>query len=47
LYFADEIVWNARFVDVIQTTETGQTVLDLTKFHDYELVEDVPFAEEH
>jgi inward rectifier potassium channel len=33
-YWADEIVWNRRFVDVISTTPSGHRMVDLTKFHD-------------
>jgi inward rectifier potassium channel len=33
-YWADEIVWDHRFVDVISLTSGGERVLDLTRFHD-------------
>jgi inward rectifier potassium channel len=33
-YWADEIVWNRRFVDVISVTPTGHRMVDLTQFHD-------------
>ena len=33
-YWADEIVWNRRFVDVISATPNGRRVVDLTRFHD-------------
>jgi inward rectifier potassium channel len=33
-YWADEIVWNQRFVDVISVTESGRRLVDLTRFHD-------------
>jgi inward rectifier potassium channel len=33
-YWADEIVWNERFVDVISLAPNGQRVVDLTRFHD-------------
>jgi len=33
-YWADEIVWNRRFVDVISLTPTGHRLVDLTRFHD-------------
>ena len=33
-YWADEIVWNRRFVDVISVTPAGHRMLDLTQFHD-------------
>jgi len=33
-YWADEIVWNQRFVDVISVTPGGERMLDLTRFHD-------------
>lgn len=38
LYYADEIVWNARLVDVVTPNEQGQTVLDYKHFHDYTLI---------
>lgn len=33
-YWADEIVWNRRFVDVISVNDAGHRVVDLTRFHD-------------
>jgi inward rectifier potassium channel len=33
-YWADEIVWNHRFVDVISLTPSGDRMVDLTRFHD-------------
>jgi inward rectifier potassium channel len=33
-YWADEIVWNRRFVDVISVTPGGTRMVDLTQFHD-------------
>ena len=33
-YWADEIVWNRRFVDVISVMPNGTRVVDLTRFHD-------------
>ncbi|HYS46151.1 MAG TPA: ion channel [Rhizomicrobium sp.] len=33
-YWADEIVWDRRFVDVISLTPGGDRVVDLTRFHD-------------
>ena len=33
-YWADEIVWNQRFVDVISVSDAGHRVVDLTQFHD-------------
>src|SRR3954462_5129146 len=33
-YWADEIVWNRRFVDVISLTRSGHRLVDLTLFHD-------------
>jgi inward rectifier potassium channel len=33
-YWADEIVWNQRFVDVISVTPGGTRMVDLTQFHD-------------
>ena len=32
-YWADEIVWNHRFVDVISVNPVGDRMLDLTLFH--------------
>jgi inward rectifier potassium channel len=32
-YWADEIVWNRRFVDVISLTPNGHRMVDLTQFH--------------
>ena len=33
-YWADEIAWNRRFVDVISLTADGSRLVDLTRFHD-------------
>jgi inward rectifier potassium channel len=33
-YWADEIIWNRRFVDVISLTPSGNRLVDLTRFHD-------------
>src|SRR5580704_3442142 len=33
-YWADEIIWNRRFVDVISLTPAGNRLVDLTRFHD-------------
>jgi inward rectifier potassium channel len=33
-YWADEIVFNRRFVDVISVTQSGHRLVDLTRFHD-------------
>ena len=33
-YWADEIVFNRRFVDVISVTQAGHRLVDLTRFHD-------------
>jgi len=33
-YWADEIVWDQRFVDVISLAPDGRRVVDLTRFHD-------------
>jgi inward rectifier potassium channel len=33
-YWADEIVWNRRFVDVISVMPNGRRLVDLTRFHD-------------
>lgn len=35
-YFAHQIRWGARHVDVLSETPDGTVVLDLTKFHDIE-----------
>jgi inward rectifier potassium channel len=34
IYQADEVVWNARFADVLSNRPDGQLQLDYTKFHD-------------
>ena len=34
IYQAEDIVWNARFADVLSTTPDGQLQLDYRKFHD-------------
>jgi inward rectifier potassium channel len=36
IYHADEIVWNARFVDVLSNTPDGRLQIDYTRFHDFE-----------
>jgi inward rectifier potassium channel len=36
-YFAHDIVWGARFADVLSETSDGHLVLDLRRFHDVEL----------
>jgi inward rectifier potassium channel len=33
-YWANEILWNRRFVDVISVHPSGRRIVDLTKFHD-------------
>jgi inward rectifier potassium channel len=33
-YWAEEILWNRRFVDVISVSPNGDRVVDLTRFHD-------------
>jgi inward rectifier potassium channel len=33
-YWADEIIWNRRFVDVISVMPNGRRLVDLTRFHD-------------
>ena len=38
LYGADEIVWGHRYADILETTETGASLLDYTRFHDLEAV---------
>ncbi len=41
-YFADEIVWNHRFVDIMSPLPNGKMQIDYTKFHDTQ-----PLAAEH
>ena len=36
-YQTDDIVFDGRFTDVLQTTSEGDRVVDLTKFHDVEV----------
>ena len=36
-YIADEIHWNARFVDILQVLPDGSRRVDYTRFHDIEL----------
>jgi len=36
MYRPEELVWNARFVDVIGRTADGRTRIDFTRFHDAE-----------
>ena len=33
-YVADELVWNARFVDILSIRDDGRRMVDYTKFHD-------------
>ncbi len=33
-YVADEIVWGRRFVDILQRTDSGERIIDYSKFHD-------------
>jgi inward rectifier potassium channel len=33
-YWADEILWRRRFVDVISVAPSGERMVDLTLFHD-------------
>jgi len=35
-YMPDEIIWNRRFVDVLDVTPAGRRVVDLRRFHDTE-----------
>ncbi len=35
-YYAEDVVWNARFLDVMSTLPDGRLQLDYTKFHDVE-----------
>lgn len=37
-YLDNEVVWNARLVDILQPDEKGRRVLDFTRFHDVEPV---------
>jgi inward rectifier potassium channel len=39
-YAMDDIVTNARFVDVLQTQDDGTRVIDFDKFHDIQMLED-------
>ena len=36
IYHADDIAWNARFVDVLSNTPDGRLQIDYTRFHDIE-----------
>jgi inward rectifier potassium channel len=40
IYHADDIVWNARFADVLSNGPDGKLVLDLSRFHDVVTTED-------
>jgi inward rectifier potassium channel len=40
LYRAKDIVWNARLADVLEFGQDGERILDYTRFHDVEPVED-------
>lgn len=33
-YLAEEIVWNRRFVDILDMTEDGTRIVDYRRFHD-------------
>ncbi len=35
VFYADELAWNARFVDVVRTTDLGKAILDYKDFHSY------------
>ena len=35
-YMPDEILWNRRFVDVLDVTPAGRRIVDLRRFHDTE-----------
>lgn len=37
-YLLDDIVHNARFVDVLSTNEAGLRLIDFDKFHDIEML---------
>jgi inward rectifier potassium channel len=36
IYKADDIVWNARLVDILEFGEAGERILDFSRFHDLE-----------
>jgi inward rectifier potassium channel len=38
-YIADELKWNARFVDILSIGDDGRRVVDYTKFHDVQPAE--------
>lgn len=38
MYFADDIVWGARFADVMTTLPDGRLQIDYARFHDVELL---------
>lgn len=33
-YLAEEIVWNRRFVEILDMTEDGTRIVDYRRFHD-------------
>jgi inward rectifier potassium channel len=37
-YLLDDIVYNARFVDVLRQNEDGVRIIDFDKFHDIEML---------
>lgn len=41
-YLPNEIMWNYRFVDIIQRDETGVRAIDLRHFHEVEPLESAP-----
>ncbi|MBE9050534.1 hypothetical protein IQ243_08940 [Nostocales cyanobacterium LEGE 11386] len=40
-YGANEIVWNHRFVDIIQPTADGYRYIDYERFHDIQPLDEV------
>jgi len=40
-YVPEEIVWNARFVDILSRLPDGRRVVDYTHFHDVVPVDDI------
>jgi inward rectifier potassium channel len=38
-YVLDDIVHNARFADILTTTDDGERIIDFDKFHDIEMLE--------
>jgi inward rectifier potassium channel len=40
-YIPEEIIWNARFVDILSKTPNGKRCVDYSRFHDYVAIENV------